>query len=413
MRAGVWLGNDNFMHIVSRFNRLLLALSVALFGWESSKAEFSLPESVQVHGFASLGYFNTTDNNYFGNTKDDSGDFDFWEMGINGSWRPLPDLQLSMQVVSRKAGETDDGDLRIDYGFLDYNFMSDVDDVLGVRGGRIVTPLGLYNDTRDMPFTRPSILLPQSIYLDINRQFALSSDGGQLYSQYRTDYGDFLFQFFGGLPRVDDPDLMNIFTRGVFPGRLESESSFGGRLVYEKDGGLVRLAITGIQANVGYDSRGPGDLRPGSFTFEPLVFSAQYNAEQWSLTGEYARRRSKFKDFGPSLPDRDFTGESFYVQGTYRFMPRWETMLRYDVLWWDTDDRDGKRFEAATGGLVAAHSRFAKDWTIGIRWDITPSIMVRAEYHNVDGTGWVSDLDNPGGTKRYWNLFALLAAYRF
>ena len=138
----------------------MLALGVVLFGWNGAQAEFSLPESVQVHGFASLGYFNTTDNNFFGDTKQDSGDVDFWELGINGSWRALPNLQLSMQVVSRKAGEADDGDLRIDYGFLDYAFVSDVNKVLGVRLGRVINPLGLYNDTRDMPFTRPSILLP-------------------------------------------------------------------------------------------------------------------------------------------------------------------------------------------------------------------------------------------------------------
>ena len=47
---------------------------------------------------------------------------DFRELGINGSWRPLPDLQLSTQILSRRAGKADDGDVRIDYGFIDYSF---------------------------------------------------------------------------------------------------------------------------------------------------------------------------------------------------------------------------------------------------------------------------------------------------
>ncbi len=61
------------------------------------------------------------------------------------------------------------------------------------------------------------------------------------------------------------------------------------------------------------------------------------------------------------------------------------------------------------------HSRFAKDLTVGLRWNITPSIMLRAEYHRVNGTGWLSTLDNPNPafTDQHWNLFAAQASYRF
>ncbi|MBS1212726.1 MAG: hypothetical protein H6R26_1343, partial [Proteobacteria bacterium] len=138
--------------------------------------EWKLPDSLQIHGFASQSYIHTTGNQFFGHSTN-MGSLDFTEMGINGSWRPISQLQASMQIVYRRAGRTDDQDLRIDFGFLDYSFLSDSDDLLGIRLGRVVNPIGLYNDTRDMPFTRPSILLPQSIYFDINRNLALSSDG--------------------------------------------------------------------------------------------------------------------------------------------------------------------------------------------------------------------------------------------
>jgi hypothetical protein len=411
MKAGVWLGLKSLMRLVSRYSRLLLALSVALFGWESSKAEFSLPESVQVHGFASLGYFNTTDNNFFGDTKRDSGDVDFWELGINGSWRPLPDLQLSMQVVSRRAGETDDGDLRIDYGFLDYSFISDVDDLWGIRLGRVVNPFGFYNDTRDMPFTRPSILLPQSIYFDRNRQFSLSSDGGQLYGERRTDIGTFSLQLQVAYPRTDDPDLRRTIL-GTAPAELKGKTSFLGRLMYEKDQGKFRLALSSIKARTKFEPGGP-DIKDGRFNFAPIYLSAQYNAERWSLTSEYALRRTEIMGFGPSLPDTDFTGESYYIQGTFRLSQRWEGVLRYDVLYLDRDDRDGKKREAATGGARTAHSRFAKDLTIGVRWDVVPNFLLRFEYHNVNGTAWISDLENPDERTQRWNLFVLLGAFRF
>ena len=239
----------------------------------------------------------------------------------------------------------------------------------------------------------------------------LSGDGGQLYGEYRTRYGDFFVQGGGIQPRVDDPDLKDLLA-GPIPGELEGRPSWGGRLIYERDGGRVRLAVTAIQSNADFTPQLSGVGR-GSWNFDPWIFSAQYNAERWSLTGEYALRRIQFENFTPSPPKSSSTGESYYVQGIYRIALRWEAMVRYDVLYWDKDDRDGIDFEAATGGLFQAHSRFAKDLTVGIRWDITPTFMLRAEYHNVDGTGWLSRLENPQGTKQHWNLFALLAAYRF
>ncbi|MEN8128589.1 MAG: hypothetical protein ABFS45_00050 [Pseudomonadota bacterium] len=379
---------------------------LSLVACQPGYTEFALPDSVQIHGFASLGYFNTSKNNFFGDTKG-NGDVDFWELGINSSWRARPDLQLSLQVVSRKAGETDDGDPRIDYGFVDYSFLSDVENLWGVRLGRVVNPFGLYNDTRDMPFTRPSILLPQSVYFDVNRQFALSGDGGQLYGERRTDFGDFFLQFNVFRPRVDDPDFVNVIT-GSAPGDLTGQTSWVGRLVYEKDAGKIRLALSTASWKAKFvPVAGDPEPETGKFEFKPVMFSAQYNADKWSLTGEYAVRRSNFQGFGIS----SFTGESFYIQGTYRLNPQWEAMLRYDQLIWNRDDRNGKEFEEATG--IPAHIRFAKDWAVGIRWDVTTTFMLRAEYHLIDGTGWLSQLENQEGTEKRWDMLAILAAYRF
>ena len=41
--------------------------------------------------------------------------------------------------------------------------------------------------------------------------------------------------------------------------------------------------------------------------------------------------------------------------------------------------------------------------------------MLRAELHNIEGTGWFSALENtnPAEVERDWNLFSLMASYRF
>jgi hypothetical protein len=90
-------------------------------------------------------------------------------------------------------------------------------------------------------------------------------------------------------------------------------------------------------------------------------------------------------------------------------------MLRYEEGFADADDRSGRKLEAATGGLIPRHAAFSKVLTTGLRWDINPHWMLRAEYAYNDGTFILSGRENPDfrGQQRYWNLFSVQAAFRF
>lgn len=63
----------------------------------------------------------------------------------------------------------------------------------------------------------------------------------------------------------------------------------------------------------------------------------------------------------------------------------------------DRSDKNGKIWASKDSDRLKGfeHSRYAKDFTVGLRWNVTPEFMVRAEYHHVNGTGWISRLDNP------------------
>ena len=367
-----------------------------------------LPESLQIHGFLSQAVLRTTQNNFFGDSKD-SFSPEFRELGLNASWQATPSLRTALQLVSRDAGRTDDSNIRVDFALMDYTLSSTATNLFGIRAGRVPTPLGLYNETRDVASLRPSILLPQGIYFDINRNLALSADGGYIYNEHRTDSGDFLLKIGGVYPRTDDPDFKRSIV-GDFPGEMNGEPSLVSWLGYEWGGGTLRLAATYADFNSDFRPDNiPGNLQSGSFRFNPLILSFQYNGEKLSLTSEYAWRRARVTDFG--YPNVDFTGNSYYVQGIYRLWPNVEALVRYDQLIWNNSDRDGKQFEAA--GLGPSYSRFAKDWTFGLGWYITPSLLLRAEYHRINGTGWLSTLENPQGTHQNWNLYAVQISYTF
>lgn len=371
-------------------------------------------KDVQIHGFAALNPISTTANNFFGSTED-SVSLQFWEIGLNASWRPRTDLLFAAQVTSRRAGEEDSGGPRLDYGLVGYTFLSSPNAQAGIRIGRVLNPLGLYNETRDVAFTRNSILLPQSIYFDRTRDLALSSDGLQLFSQLSSGAGDFYLQLNLGYPRTDDDGRTERALLGMDrPGELRGDPSLLGRLIYERDGGRLRLGVSGGSVRLAYDSRGQTDPTPnGDVDFRPLIFSAQYNAEKISITSEFGPRSFATTGFG--APSATTVGESFYLEALYRHTPKLEGFLRYDTLIADRDDWSGNRFAASDPLGRPAFSRFAKDLTAGFAWRVNNSLLLRAEYHYVDGTAWLPIADNPDveDLERYWSLFAFQAAVRF
>ncbi len=376
-----------------------------LFPAKQSSAMF---ETFEFHGFGSQGFILTSDNNFFGPSEE--GSFKYHEAGMGASIQPTPDLRFSAQALSRRAGAGDRGNIRLDYGFIDYRFISTNNSDLGIRLGRMQNPIGLYNDTpRDVAFTRPSILLPQSIYFDRTQNVARSSDGVHFYTEHRTEIGDFFYQLAAIYADVESKESREVLLANL-QGNVESRLTYATRLLFEQDSGKVRLGITGVMLNIRYESAAFNPSE-GTIRFRPIIFSAQYNAELWSLTSEYALRSFRYRDVGPL--NFNITGESYYLQGTYRLLKKLELLLRYDILYQDKQDRSGSDYAARTG--LPHHSRFAKDWTVGLRWDLTRMLMSRLEYHYVDGTAWLPSLDNPPPStpKRYWNLFSVLISFKF
>ena len=400
-----------------RVNKRILSLS--LYFWFTGSANaLELYDDFQIHVFVSQGYFLTSANKVFG-TSDQDGSFDFTEAGLNGSWRPFPKWQIASQVLFRRAGAGHDKDVSLDFGLIDYTPFSSIDYRVGLRLGRFKNPIGLYNDTRDVAFTRPTILLPQSIYPDITRNLALSADGGLAYGEYRSSWGSFLLEFGLGFPRSDNTETKIALLGRNNPGKTISELSYIGRLSYELDEGRLRLAVTGARVRTAYQpqSNTENELGSGTDAFQPVIFSAQYNAERWSLTSEYALRSIRDRGFGFPI-DGVTNGESYYFQGVYRIDPQWELIGRYDVLYADTSDRNGQKhaeLAAKFGDDFPAHAMFAKDLTFGIRYNVNSSFMLAAEYHHVNGTGWLSLQDNPDDAdlRQHWEMFSFLASLRF
>ena len=113
-------------------------------------------EDVDIHGFISQGYLKTTRNNYIADSTD--GTFQFNEMGLNFTTRPMDKLIIGAQFFARDFGSVGNDQIQIDYALADYRFT----DYFGVRAGKLKNPMGLYSEYRDIDMLRTCIILPQA-----------------------------------------------------------------------------------------------------------------------------------------------------------------------------------------------------------------------------------------------------------
>jgi hypothetical protein len=388
---------------------LLVGLGTSVF------ADDSFWDQVQIHGFGSQAAVRTSDNRWFGNSPDTS--FDFTEFGLNASARLDPRLLLAGQVLLRRAGAMYNGDPVLDYGLADLTLRSSTESRFGVRLGRIKNPLGVYNETRDVPFTHPGIFLPQVIYHDVVRNLVLSTDGGVLYGESYNDFGNLSLTIGTGQAVIDE-NVEWAYLGADFEGHMETDgNTWIGSFWYTNPSELLKLGLSGANLSVKFKPRNTAlpTLDRGTTDILYWILSAQYNAEKWTITAEYAREPLQWYGYGPGFPNQEGTSEGYYFQGTYRLRPSLELMARYEEGFADTGDRNGTKREAATRGLQPANVHFTKILTAGIRWDINPHWMLRAEYAYNDGTFILSwrENPNPADRSRYWDLFSVQVAFRF
>jgi len=386
------------------------------FKWENYKKPWM--DDIQIHGFLSQGLFSTSGNNVYGKSKD-SVSAGSTEVGLNISYQALNNLSFAVQGLYRRAGEStgSEGKVSLDFAFIDYTFFRHQAGRFGVRVGRVKNPWGLYNETRDVAATHPTILLPLAYY-ERSRALFVSMDGGQLYSDYNTDVGNFTFKFNLGLPASDKELLAAITANPLTPGNLNSDLSLLTSLNYEIDNGKYIFAFSYTNISLGYDGEATDPYIDLNSKINSFMLSAQYNGERLSLTAEYALQWNQFNQLPTPFPgikvDVSPVSEHWYVQAGYRILDNLQATLRYDSSVQDISDRKGIAFNQSQP-FLPAHIMFTQDIVFGMRWDITPAWMLRAEYHRVHGSSNVSAFDNPDFTQQAedWNIYALQLAYRF
>ncbi|MBV1876776.1 MAG: hypothetical protein KUG79_03945 [Pseudomonadales bacterium] len=368
----------------------------------------------------------TSDNNFYGDS-DDSISFQYTELSANGSYKINSHFRVAGQVLYRRAGETSDS-VDIDYLFIDSQIFGSEAFNLGINLGRFKNPIGLYNDTRDVAFTRPGVFLPQGIYPDALRDIYISSDGALAYANLFRALGQWHIELAYGAPRLEE--FGDFIPKSI---DISDAKILLGRIIYEHDLGRWQLGLSYIRqtSDLSADNLNALSLPlpltspiRGDEQLEQYLFTAQYNHNTWTLTSEYARTSaglsaSPFSFASPAPPfdlvtvnlSTDFETESYYFQLQKQLNDRWSSLLRWDVL------EPNKGNQPASFGNVSfgyIDSTKTEDLTLGLRWKIADSMMLSTEYHYIEGFAWVSPEDNLDvDLKSPWHMIALSFSYRF
>ena len=155
---------------------------------------------VDLHGLVSQSFV-FSDNNHYLFEGSRGGSLEFSEFFLNFSRQFNDNLRIGMQFSARQFGDVENLEPSLDWGYGDYRFNS----YLGLRVGKVKQPMGIFNENRDIDFSKHSIILDQGIYPESFRMIVQSYSGAGLYGSLNLEQSSLGFvdyQIYGGTTHI-------------------------------------------------------------------------------------------------------------------------------------------------------------------------------------------------------------------
>jgi hypothetical protein len=434
---------------MNRKRTILLTTAVLALAL-GSVAPAALAGKPVVHGIVSQGYLKSSEYNFLNQSKD--GSFQFNEVMLNVSAKVTPQLRVGAQLMARNLGVAGNEDFVLDWAFGDYR----VNDYLGIRVGKVKTPYGFYNKTRDVDMVRNSILLPQAIYTESLRDVVNGFEGFSVYGNLNIgSSASFEYEAFLGTVDTDRAGFARTLTWTRF-NRNITERFFGTATLFPtyddreevKDfrgfAGIINTPLEGLRVGgtilateVTYDCLVTAPDPIGSFTptttidiHSIYVLSAEYTRDRMMLAAEYMRAdvdlMTKDEDlmipynhpvFGPIEVPFDFASEDlrggWYLQGTYQATDRVQLGGYYSKYYPNYTKREA---------VADEFDFYQDDIAFTVRYDINDYWLIKAELHLMKGVGnteWILNnvYSNAEAATAFpeesWNMFGIKSTFFF
>lgn len=375
--------------------RLVLGMMVFFI---SSAVLSQADNDLQFHGFLSQAYLLSNGNNFYGDSL--RGSTDYREVALTSTWRATPTLNFSGQLISREAGSGDNGGVKVDFLFADIKAIENNMSGLGFRIGRVRNAYGFYNETRDVLFTRPTILMSQAIYFEGNglRELLFASDGVQLYSYWDAEENSTTFNFTLGRNKSVSADVLkNLFGPSTsIIHTAEFKTPIFAQILHSRNGGDSKIAFSMLNVHLDLNSRSSA-VADITLDASGYVVSAQKNLASWTHTAEYSLITT---DFRSPQGAQNTESESAYLQTQYRVRPDITLTGRYEYIVLDRDLRN----ETDSHHIV-----------VGVRWTPATNWIVDVDVYGIRGVSGIPGVDNANNMPldQRTEIFAVMLGYRF
>ncbi|MDU0353462.1 TonB-dependent receptor [Paraglaciecola aquimarina] len=383
----------------------LIAVPLILFTGQT------VAESINLHGFVSQGVIQAADSNFVENDGDVS--VKLTEIGVNASFRVNSSLRIAGQGVYLNGGNRYPEGARIDYLFLDWQLVNTLDWNIKAQIGRNKNYHWLYSSTRDVPHTRPSIVLPQSLYFDAFRDVALGVDGIALLAQTNNSLGEWDVNISYGESKISDQETRNLLGANI-KGKLKHESDKQFSIYWRPSLTNWQLGVGVLDADFRYRAANQDVFIRGDIASQRVLMNLLYQGESWEFASEIIKERVVVQDLLYSGFASDVTAEGGYIQARYFPSPEVTLLARLDIYDKNNKDRDGSAFEASTGGTIPGYFAYMDQATLGLSWQLFNNVQIQTELHRVKGAGRLAPFFNPNveeNASEYWNIWAIQLMY--
>jgi hypothetical protein len=372
-------------------------------------------QNFQLHGFISQGLIDVDGSNFVNDDGDISAELT--ELGLNGSYQLNSAFRLAGQVVYLDGGNRYNDGVRMDYALLDWSAYSDESWQINLYLGRYKNYHWLYSSTRDVPFTRPSIILPQSVYFDGFRDIAVGADGIAVKVSYSSDsLGDFDFNLSTGSSPISDEQTKIILSEHAL-GSMEHTYDLQASLYWQPFISPWRFGLVLLDSDFEYNAAEQGDMFiDADITLRRYFVNALYEGEDWEFSSEIFQENFIFDDFYYDGFTQNTIGQGMYVQSQYKVNSDLNLLLRYERFYANKDDKNGHDLEEKSNGMVPSYFAYQHDATVGFSYDLSENVRMQFEYHYIKGTARLTPvvLPNPQiNDSKNWQLWAAQLMYWF
>lgn len=261
-------------------------------------------------------------------------------------------LGVTLQATAKPL--QDEWQANLEWAYLSWQ----ANDQLMVRAGRLRSPVYMYSESLDVGFSYPWLRLPDEVY----SQVQLSNyEGADVVYTLPLSYGSVTFQVAAGQAKNRDyfayDDLFSIDYGKLFGANVSLATNDYGtfRVGYvEAD---ISTTIDGVVNAFGTPTYLQLlELKKDKGKFTSIGY--QYDNGTWLTANEWTTRVTE--------NDNNASIDSFYLMGGRRF----GDFLAH-VTYAQLDENEGRQ----------------NSWTLGLNYNIAPTVVLKTEYKRVDTSG--------------------------